>query len=319
MVTGKLEERVRQTAGTASHVEPARVTVFTTDEALLRSLSNLLGEDQYQLTGGRPPGSLAGFLLDRRTDAILLDLRLPARARAEAGRQIREVPSRPTVPIVGVCDAETPYEVRLTALEDGFWDVLELPDSSSELVAKLGTWILLKRDVDGLQVTSLLDAETGHYTSQGIKRRLRELAALTQRIDKALSCVVFGADRTSDTEKLSADVLLETGKEFSLALHHKTRNSDVVGRLEALKFLVLAPDTPPPGAVRLAERFTTFSLSRLVAGDLPVTFSAGVAGVEGRNGQVQASPELLLNAANRALNQARTAGAAQVAAAWGNV
>ena len=42
-------------------------------------------------------------------------------------------------------------------------------------------------------------------------------------------------------------------------------------------------------------------------------------GVEGKNGQVQTSPELLMNAADRALNQARTAGAAQVAAAWGNV
>ena len=187
------------------------------------------------------------------------------------------------------------------------------------MVAKLANWIVMKRDVDGLQITSLLDAETGHYSSQGIKRRLRELAALTQRTDSALSCVVFGADRSTESENIGGAVLAEAGREFSLALHHRTRNSDIIGRLEALKFLVLAPHTGPSGAVRLAERFTTFSLSRLVAGDLSLTFSAGVAGVEGRNGQVQTSPELLLNAADRALSQARNAGAAQVAAAWGNV
>ena len=81
--------------------------------------------------------------------------------------------------------------------------------------------------------------------------------------------------------------------------------------------MVLAPHTSPKGAVRLAERFTSLSVSRQVEGEYPVTFSAGVAGVEGRNGQVQACPELLLAAASRALNQARAAGTAQVAAAWG--
>ena len=319
MITGKVQERIPRTAGTASHTEPAKITVFTTDEVLLRSLSTLLEEDSYLVSGGRPPESLASFLLDRRSDAILLDIRMPIQERADAGKQIRAIPKRPTVPIIGVCDAETPYDARLAALEDGFWDVLELPGESSELVFKLANWVVLKRDVDGLQITSLLDAETGHYSSQGIKRRLRELAALTQRTDSALSCVVFGVDRSADSESISSDTLAETGREFSLALHHMTRNSDVIGRLEALKFLVLAPHTGPSGAVRLAERFTTFSLSRLVAGDMPLTFSAGVAGVEGRNGQVQTSPELLLNAADRALNQARNAGAAQVAAAWGNV
>ena len=319
MITGKVQERMPETARTASHAGPARVTVFTTDEGLLRSLATLLEEDSYQVSGGRPPESLASFLLDRRTDAILLDIRLPIQERADAGKQIQAIPKRPTVPIIGLCDAETPHDGRLSALEDGFWDVLELPGESSELVAKLANWIVMKRDVDGLQITSLLDAETGHYSSQGIRRRLRELAALTQRTDSALSCVVFGADRSVDSEGMSGNTLVEAGREFSLALHHRTRNSDIIGRLEALKFLVLAPHTGPSGAVRLAERFTTFSLSRLVAGDLSLTFSAGVAGVEGRNGQVQTSPELLLNAADRALSQARNAGAAQVAAAWGNV
>jgi hypothetical protein len=45
--------------------------------------------------------------------------------------------------------------------------------------------------------------------------------------------------------------------------------------------------------------------------------SAGIAGIEGKNGQVQACPDLLLAAASRALNTARAAGTAQVAAAWG--
>jgi GGDEF domain-containing protein len=150
-----------------------------------------------------------------------------------------------------------------------------------------------------------------------MKRRLREVAALAHRTNDALSCVVFGADPLPPGALLSDQELLAAGRRFSLALHHHTRKSDVIGRLEALKFMVLAPHTPPAGGAKLAERFTSLSLSRRVDGDFPATFSAGVAGVYGQNGQVQACPELLLVAANRALREARAAGTAQVAVTWG--
>ncbi len=318
MAVAKLHGRVpAQAAGTSAPQEPAKVTVFTTDETLVRSLTTLLSEDRYRVTARRRTESLAGFVSDRRIDAVLLDLRLPVSTRIDIGRQIRDAACKPSIPIIGVCDAGTSYDARLAALQDGFWDVLELPSAAAELEAKLGTWVWLKRDVDGLHSGALLDVETGHYTSQGMKRRLRELTALAQRTGAALSCVLFGPDREPDTLSVSADALLDVGRKFSLALHHRTRNSDVVGRLEALTFVVLAPNTPSAGAVKLAERFTSLSLSRRVDGDFPLTFSAGVAGVDGRNGQVHACPELLLVAAHRALNQARSAGTAQAATAWG--
>ncbi len=297
--------------------EAANVAVFTTDEALLKSLASLLNGNRYRLTARRRTESLAAFLADRRTDAVLLDLRLPVSTRIDIGRQIREMSRKPSVPIIGVCDAATSFDARLAALQDGFWDVLELPSAAAELEAKLATWVWLKRDVDGLHSGALLDSETGHYTSQGMKRRLRELTALAQRTGAALSCVVFGPDREPASLSVSAEALMDVGRKFSLALHHRTRNCDVVGRLESLKFIVLAPNTPSAGAIKLAERFTSLSLSRRVDGDFPLTFSAGVAGVDGRNGQVHACPELLLVAANRALNEARSAGTAQVAVAWG--
>ncbi len=249
---------------------------------------------------------------------LLLDLRqLPVSARIELGRQLRVCRSRSTIPVIGLCDSTMSQEARVAALGDGFWDMVELPDGVAELVAKLANWVWLKRNVDGLQSAMLLDVETGHYTSQGIKRRLREVVALAQRTGAPLSCVIFAADPpSSDTDPHPTD-LERLGRKFSLALHHGTRNSDMVGRLEPLKFLVLAPNTPLNGGVRLAERFTSLSWSRRVEGDFPLTFSAGTASVGGRNGQIQACPELLLAAAVRALNQAMSQGSAQVASAWG--
>lgn len=317
MVMGKVQARFPLDASTASPRGAAAITLFSTDEALVRSLDSLLRGDRYRLSSRSRPSSLSGFLLDRRVDAVLFDLRIPVSARIHIGRDLRSMNRRPAIPIIGVCDATMSYESRLAAYENGFWDVFEFPVDSGELIAKLGTWIWLKRDVDGMQSGLLVDVETGHYTTAGMKRRLRELAALSQRLDDSLSCAVFSSDDPLDGAGEHANAMLEAGRNFSLSLHHGTRNSDIVGRLEPMKYMVLAPHTSPKGAVRLAERFTSLSVSRQVEGEYPVTFSAGVAGVEGRNGQVQACPELLLAAASRALNQARAAGTAQVAAAWG--
>ncbi|UCC74561.1 MAG: hypothetical protein JSV86_08435 [Gemmatimonadota bacterium] len=315
----KVQERFApEAAGTVSPDGPATVTVITTDEALLDALSGILERDRYRLEPRRRPEPLTRFLADRRCDAVLLDLRwLPVSTRIEIGRELREWRRRPTVPLIGICDGRLSYEGRTTALGDGFWDVIELPGQSAELAAKLGTWIWLKKDVDGIQSGMLLDIKTGHYTALGIKRRLRELVALARRMDAPLSCIVFGADSVSEDRSLPADTLLDLELKFSLALHHGTRNSDVVGHLEVLKFMVLAPNTPPMGGMQLAERFTALSLSKRVDGEYPITLSAGVAGMEPRNGQMQACPELLLAAASRALNAARASGAARVAAAWG--
>lgn len=305
-------------AGKASPPGPATVTVITTDDAFMKGLGVLLGEERYRLEARSRPEPLSDFLMDRRSDAVLLDMRwLPVSTRIEIGRQLRERRQRLTVPLVGVCDNRMSYEGRTTALGDGFWDVIEYPSGAAELVAKLETWIWLKRDVDGLKSGMLLDVETGHYTSLGMKRRLREVVALAQRTNDAMCCIVFGADPVPEDLGIAYHELQEMERKFALELHHGTRNSDVVGHLEPQTFMVLAPHTPPAGGLRLAERFTSLSLSKCVDGEYPVTFSAGVAGTEGHNGQVLARPELLLAASLRALKQARAAGTAQVGRAWG--
>jgi GGDEF domain-containing protein len=186
-------------------------------------------------------------------------------------------------------------------------------------VAQEGNGIWLGRDVDGLRSSILLDPETGHYTARGIKRRLDELVALSQRNDEALSCVLFGADPVPDGIGVATEALRDAAFEFATVLHQRTRRTDVVGWIEPLKFVVLAPRTPPFGGLRLAERFISMSLSRYVAGEFAITFGAGVAGVEGRTEGLEACPDTLVAAAQQALLDARTAGAAQVAAAWPGV
>ncbi|UCF20372.1 MAG: hypothetical protein JSU87_02910 [Gemmatimonadota bacterium] len=317
MQLGKVRARLPLDAAiTASPRGPATVRVYTTDDTLLQSLIELFPKRRYRMSSDERIDSLAEFVSDRGSDAVLIDLRLPLKSRIEAGRQIRNVRNRATIPVVGLCEASTSYEVRVAALGDGYWDVVELPAGSSELVAKLGNWICIKRDLAELRSSAPLDPESGHLTMRGMRGRLRELATVAQRIDDAMSCVVFGADEVPSRVSQDEGMILEAAREFSLALHQQTRSSDVISRLEPLKFMVLAPHTPPAGGVRLAERFTSLSLSRRVDGVYPMTFSAGTAGVYGQNGQIQAQPGLLFSAAHRALGEARRVGTAQVAAVW---
>jgi GGDEF domain-containing protein len=186
----------------------------------------------------------------------------------------------------------------------------------SELVAEAVDWLWLQGDADGLRSSGLLESETGHYTSLGIDRRLRELVALSQRNDEPLTCVVFGVDRVAEGAHVRKEALIEAAERFGALLRRQTRRTDVVGRLEPLKYIVLAPRTPPFGGLRLAERFTSASLSWFSNGESPVTFGAGVAGVEGCGAGLESCPDSLLAAAERALIDARVAGAAQIAVAW---
>ncbi len=313
--------KIEEAAPTETHVSTgsdklATVLVLTRDRELLRSVVGLLEDNRYRVYTFRRPRSLGSLLLDRSTEAVIVDLHFPAATGLEIEELTTDLPHDRAIPIVAVCSGECPKGRRLKALRSGVWDVLEMPSASAELMAKLERWIDLKRGVDAMRSAVLLDVESGHYSTLGIKRRLRELVALARRTGEPFSCALFGADPVAQGGRLSPQEVEDAGRQFALALHHQTRSSDVIGRLEPLKFLVLVPQTPVDGAVTLAERFTSWLVSRRVDGATPITLSAGVAGMNGPNGRVQADPELLLTAAQRALNSARATGAAQVVSAW---
>ncbi|MEE9156284.1 MAG: hypothetical protein V3U38_06515 [Gemmatimonadota bacterium] len=305
---------------------PATIAILSADMTLQATVATLLEGarggrggrgGRYRISERHHAQALAGFLCDERTDAILLDLKLPMTPATDVAASLRASRRDPTIPVIGICNRGVLRQARLAAIERGVWDVIEIPVSADELVTKLDNWVSLKRSFDGVRSGILVDIETGHYSAAGMKRRLRELASLAERSSQSLSCVLFGLDPIMEGVQIPLPELERAAREFSGVLHDRTRPYDVIGRIEPNKFMVLAPQTPQTGAVRLAERFTTWTVRRRVQGVLPVTFSAGVAGVDGKTGQLESQPELLLVSASKALNTARAAGAAQVAIAWG--
>ncbi len=296
-------------------VQPANIAVLTADVSVLTYISTILNGPAYRITERRHARALSDLVSDHRTDAVILDLSLPVNQKTDLNGLMRGGRRDRTIPIIGICTRDVSRAARLGAMGIGVWDVIEIPVAVDELLTKLENWVSLKRSFDQVRSGILVDVETGHYSAAGIKRRFKELAAMAKRSGQPLSCVLFGIDRMVEGARISPLEVEKAARNFARFLRERTRNSDVVGRVEPLKFMVLAPDTPPEGAMTLAERFTSWSVSRRMQGVMPITFSAGVAGVDGQGDQLDGQPELLLVAASRALNGARESAAAQVAVA----
>ena len=289
------------------------LAVISANGALQATIATLFAGGSYELAEHENARRLDRLLSEERIDAVLLDLKVPVGQSTDVAALLRNRRRDPAIPVVGICGKRVSRYARLRAMEAGLWDVVEVPDSADELIVKLENWITLKRSLERVRSRVLVDVDTGVYSATGLKRRLTELAALAYRSGQDLSCVLFAVDSLFEAINIAPAQLESAGVEFAEVLAERTRGSDVVARVEMLKFVVLAPYTPASGAVRLAERFTSWSVSRHVQGAMPVTFGAGVASQKGKSEKLAREPECLLLSASRALSRARASGAAQVA------
>jgi diguanylate cyclase (GGDEF)-like protein len=149
-------------------------------------------------------------------------------------------------------------ELRLAALRAGAWECIVPPHDADEILLKVGAYVRAKLDADRARVEGLLDPITGLYNRQGLARRARELGSQAFREHGPLACLALALDVESAAEPAPAEQV-RVGPATAVvrcvqALKSSARLSDVIGRLGAMEFAVLAPGTDDSGARRLAER-----------------------------------------------------------------
>ncbi|HWV87326.1 MAG TPA: GGDEF domain-containing protein [Capillimicrobium sp.] len=150
------------------------------------------------------------------------------------------------------------------------------------------------------------DALTGLPNRRALDDTLKRMVAQALRRDAPLAVISIDLDHFKDVnDRFGHDkgdaVLAAVGA----ALSANTRASDVVGRWGGEEFLVLAPDTPLPGALALAETLRAAVARIAVVGvELPVTASMGVAICP----DDATGPDLLLRQADRGLYAAKGLG-----------
>src|SRR6267378_1521287 len=169
--------------------------------------------------------------------------------------------------LLTIRDAATRAQ-RLAALRAGAWECIAPPHDADEILLKISAYVHAKLDADRARTEGLLDAMTGLYNRQGLARRARELGSQAFREHGPLACIVLALD-VEPVEPAAQQQGGNLGR-YVQALKSAARLSDVIGRLSATEFAVLAPGTDAGGARRLAERLAS-SVSATTA-----TSAAGV-------------------------------------------
>jgi diguanylate cyclase (GGDEF)-like protein len=231
---------------------PAEVLIASSDEWMARSIETILDPNEVtviQALNGRQALSIARL---HQPDAILIQSRLPDMDSLELCRTLRADPTLdPHTPIIVASVAPSSRRERVEALRAGAWDYCEITPDTEELLLRLDKYVRAKAATDQLRNASLLDHLTGLYNLQGLTRRLEEAASEARRYRRPLACLAIAHDVSSDT---SVHDLLKRTERLAKMVSETCRASDAVGRLRTNKFVVIAVETAPEGAQRLAER-----------------------------------------------------------------
>ena len=167
---------------------------------------------------------------------------------------------------------------------------------------------VLGRQTDKLQRLSTTDALTGLGNRRGLNAHLKQEHSRSRRYRAPLSLLLIDVDelkRINDDQGHAAgdDVI----RRFASAIKATARDTDIGGRWGGDEFLIIAPSTGGGDALTLAERLRFQLAQQWTVGEAAATASIGVA-TFGPNRSLPEDPETLVQAADAALRQAKTAG-----------
>lgn len=331
MMTDEL--RLRESTGSGMGlVDPARTLAETTPTGRI-----LLVEDR--------PESLAWFkgVLGAEHELVALDAFEDTLARVRSGifdlmvvslglrgfdglrlcSQLRSLPEGRNVPIL-VLVGEGDRRKLHQALEMGVNDYLLRPVDRNELIARVRTQLRKKRYADTLRKNVDLSVEmavtdplTGLHNRRYMVRHLETLMASTAQTGKSLSFLIIDVDHfkaVNDTHGHAAGD--EVLRALAARIGANIRAMDMACRYGGEEFVVIMPETDGAEALQVAERLrqsaeaTPFRIAS-PPGELHVTVSVGIAGLE----RPEDTADALLERADQALYRAKREGRNRVVAA----
>ncbi len=261
------------------------VLLVTDDEWVGRSLTSVLAPRGYAILRAYSAEQALKRAATADPDAVFVSSGLEGTDHLRLCQVLLEQELvAPSVPIIVLASMHTSREEKLRALEAGAWDVVRLPLDGEEFLLRLQRFTQGKIEIDREREHHLVDQLTGFYTREGILQRVREAGAAAERFGRPIACIVIttggaekGAEEQDDGEQ--EDEPLSAREVVALAdrLRGATRQSDVLARIGASDFVVIATDTPPRGADILANRLREQAAPAARAG---YTVRAGVYAIE---------------------------------------
>lgn len=245
---------IASTSGTPRE-KPPLVLIANDQEWTARSLESILEAEGYAVLRAYTGRQALDRALAERPDLVILDRQLPDMDGPTVCRLLRDPAALgPMLPVVITTAGPAGRTQRLEACEAGAWEFFGQPLDAEIVTFKLRTFLEAKQHADQVRRESLIDELTGLYNARGLERRAREVGAEASRQRQPLACVVFGMqeDGLADALEAAADMARQIGGTFQRV----GRTADVVGRLGALDFALVAPATTAEGARALVDRIT---------------------------------------------------------------
>ena len=321
------ELRNRKTTGTSLGWEDDEAVVFDTtvptdgtilivdeQERVMERIAKALdgvGELSF-MAGGDDAAERAR---EKNFDLIIVSLTMRDTDGLRVCSKLRSFEETRHVPIlVMVDDGNTKLLVR--ALEMGVNDYVVRPVDKMEFLARVKTQLKRKRFADKLwenfhlsMQLATTDAVTGLYNRHYLTSHMDTRMQAAQQQGKDLSVLMMDIDHfklVNDTYGHAVgDLVL---KEFATRIGRNIRGVDLAARYGGEEFVVMMPETPTDWATMIGDRLreevadNAFDFE-LKEGPISITVSIGVA--TSRPGQ---TPAQLLEAADRALYEAKAAG-----------
>lgn len=256
---------------------------------------------------------------EKNFDLIIVSLTMRDTDGLRVCSKLRSFDETRHVPIlVMVDDGNTKLLVR--ALEMGVNDYVVRPVDKQEFLARVKTQLKRKRFADKLwenfhlsMQLATTDAVTGLYNRHYLTSHMDTRMQSAQKQGKALSVLMMDIDHfksVNDTYGHAVgDLVL---KEFATRIGRNIRGVDLAARYGGEEFVVMMPETPTDWAQMIGNRLreevaeNAFDFD-LKEGPISITVSIGVAtSIDGQ------TPGQLLEAADKALYEAKAAGRNQV-------
>jgi diguanylate cyclase (GGDEF)-like protein len=298
------------------------------DPTVIRILSHILSE--FTPLRFATSGRLA-LRLARETvpDLVLLDVDMPELSGFEVCKQFKSDATLAQVPIIFITSHESP-QLETFGLQLGAVDFISKPPHASLVLARVRTYQRLKMLSDTLRSAVKMDFLTGALTRHQLEKALTQEWLRARRSAAPLVLLLmdidnFGAYNTQFGEEKGDACLRSVADTLRSAGHRPT---DMLGRFEGGKFALLLPGTDAEGASTVAQS----AIDAVDGLQMPYTGSTGSCHITlsvggaclgcsrssasdgGANEQTLlegASPDDLIDAAERALQGARSAGGHQ--------
>lgn len=295
---------------------PPLALIACGDDWMSRALESVFQQHGYVVANTRSGAQAMELARLANQDLIVLDESLTDVKAVDVCRAIRDGSQFDhSIPVVITSPTPADPRTRMAALIAGAWEYCSHPVDLEPVFVKLETVLRGRGELVLARSVDFVNAETGLYTSFGLKQLAGKLGARALRRHEPFACVAV-APQVHDREVGSSMLWKESAAGFADVAHvfrEQSRQSDVVGHVGDSRFAILAPDTDAAGArllvARLQRELDKASKNKSIGGE--VRLRAGFSAVSDLATANVNVPELV-HRAQSALDHAPIQGESEV-------